>query len=67
MKIEKYYILKWHDEGETNRAETIWEGKDAKEARRRFNAEIPTKEAWCIEAYAMTTEGDEYKLEQKYI
>lgn len=53
MAKAKSYILAWHDEGETNRAETIWEGYDPKEARKRFNEVEFSDDVFFIELWAI--------------
>lgn len=52
MPKTKYYILAWRDEGYTNKSETIWEGYDPKEARKRFAEAEFTDNVFVIEAYA---------------
>lgn len=49
--MTKTYILAWKDAGETNTAETIWEGYNPKEARQRFNEAEFTDGIFFIELW----------------
>lgn len=67
MEEAKFYILAWHDEGETNRAETIWEGVSPEEARKRFEEAEFTDNIWMIEAWINHSEyGEDIKLMSKW-
>lgn len=59
MTRNKYYILAWHDEGETNRAEKIWEGHSASEAMERFYKAEFSDDVYFIEVWKMNPEEDE--------
>lgn len=68
MAKVKFYILAWHDEGNTNRAETIWTGYDPKEAKQRFEEAKFTDDIFFIEAWANNPEYDqETRLMYKYL
>ena len=67
MKKVFYYILIWFDEGETNRSETVWEGYDPKEARRRFNKIELSGKKFFAEVWERVDGLDDSRLDYKTI